>query len=153
MFEMTNKTGKNPANTATRTEPTANALPVILPPLISILTILMIPRTSERDIRNRLNKKVRATQFALSLSVRGNFTAIRLGTMRAQPQRAQIREKLANLLIVTETGCFDSNASVIEALQNLQIRASSGFSLLHFGQYIRILLNIFYKPPSAFLAS
>ena len=74
------------------------------------------------------------------LSVRGNLKATRLGTMRAQPQRAKVSEKLANLLIVTVTGCLDSNVSVIEALQNRQTRALSGFSLPHFGQFICISL-------------
>jgi hypothetical protein len=64
--------------------------------------------------------------------------AIRLGTIRAQPQSAQVSEKMANLLIFTITGCFDSDVSVIEALQNRQNWESSGFSLPHFGQFICI---------------
>lgn len=150
---MMDKTGKSPANTAIRTEPTANVLPVILPPLLSILTILIIPRTSERNIRNKLIKKVSATQPVLGFSVRGIFVATRLGMMKAQPQRAQINEKRANLLIFTVTGCFDSSVSVIGVLQNLHTCASSGFSLLHLGQYICIFLNIFYESPSALFAS
>ncbi len=123
-----------------RTAATAYALPVILPPLVSIVTMLTIPEISEMSKRHILIKKVKPTHSDLGLNTRGKVNAIRDGKFNAKPQRAQVSEKLANLLIVTITGCFESSVSVIEALQNRQTRASSRFSLLHFGQYICILL-------------
>jgi hypothetical protein len=138
-----NQTGKRPPNTGSRTAPIANALPVILPPLFSIVTMLTIPEISEISKRHIPIKKVKPTHSDLGLSTRREVIAIRAGKVNAKPQRAQVSEKLANLLIVTVTGCFESSVSVIEALQNRQTRASSGFSLPHFGQYIFILLIFF----------
>ena len=78
----------------------------------------MIPRISETTKIRRLSKKVRPTHSDLGLSTRGEVIAIRAGKVNAKPQRAQVSEKLANLLIVTVTGCFESSVLVIEELQN-----------------------------------
>jgi hypothetical protein len=137
-----NQKDKTAESTGTKTERLANARPVILPPLLSILIILMIPRTNEMTVGNKLIRKVISTQPVLGFSVCGNFMATRPGKMSASPQSAQVNENMANLLIVTVTGCFDSNVSVIGALQNRQTWASSGFSLPHFGQFICI--NLIY---------
>ena len=108
-----------------RTEATANVRPVILPPLLSILIILMIPRTSDMAMKKRPIRKVRLTQPVLMLSIFGNLRATMFGIIRAQPQKAKISEMIANLLIVTVTSGFDSELPVIEELQKKLSEMSS----------------------------
>jgi len=126
-----------------RTAATAYALPVILPPLVSIVTMLAIPEISEMSKRHILIKKVKPTHSDLGLNTRGKVNAIRDGKFNAKPQRAQVSEKLANLLTRTFTRSVVAGACDNTQPQELQNRALSGFSLLHFGQYICILLIFF----------
>ena len=78
----------------------------------------MIPRISETTKIRRLSKKVKVTHSVLGLSTRGEVMAIKAGVVSARPQRAQISDAIAILLILTVTGCLGSEVSVIEALQN-----------------------------------
>jgi len=62
----------------------------------------------------RLNKTVTTNISDLGLSL----MAIKPDTVSARPQRAQTNDAIANLLVLTVTGCLGSEVSVIEALQN-----------------------------------
>src|SRR4030043_1930105 len=117
---MMDQAGNSPPNTEIRTAPTANALPVILPPLRSIWTMPISPRMNETARTMRLTKKVKTTHNSLGLSIRGIPKEMRLGDSNTKPQRAQIKDAVANVLILTSILCCTAGACVSEQPQELQ---------------------------------
>ncbi len=106
--------GSNPT-TGTTIPAMAKPLPVILPPLFSILTRLIIPR------------------IIAGIAVMPKVKKLKIPRTNAA---------MAKPLVLTPRGGACAGVIVNTELQEWHNWASSGFSLPHFGQYIYILLSI-----------